>query len=307
MPIDKTGFIWMNGELVAWDEAKVHVLTHALHYGYGVFEGIRAYDTAEGPAVFRLADHIGRLFASAKMLMIDMPFTEEQIENATLELIKANGLSSCYIRPVAFTGYGEMGLNPLSSTIDVAIATWPWGAYLGEEGITKGIRAKVSSWRRHDPNAIPPAVKATGAYINSSLAKAEALKAGYDEAILLSPQGYVSECTGENIFVVKEGVIQYPPDSAGALAGITKRTVLELATDLGVEHREAFLLRSDLYMAEEVFITGTAAEIVPVAEVDDRTVGTGTPGPIAKELQNRYYAAVNGKDPKHRHWLSYVK
>ncbi len=306
MAIEEMDRIWFNGELKPWADAKVHVLTHALHYGYGVFEGIRAYSTAEGPAVFRLTDHINRLFASAKIMMIDIPFTPEEIVAATKQVVKANGHSSCYIRPVAFTGYGEMGLNPLTSAIDVAIATWPWGSYLGDEGLANGIRAKISSWRRHDPNSIPPAAKSTGAYINSALAKAEAIKGGYDEAILLSPQGFVSECTGENLFVVKNGRLVTPPDAAGALSGITRGTIATLAEEMGIPVVQENLIRSDLYLAEEIFITGTAAEVVPVGSVDDRQIGSGKPGPIAKELQNRYFAVVNGKDGRYAHWLEHV-
>jgi branched-chain amino acid aminotransferase len=219
VPITKTDYIWMDGELVNWDDANVHILTHTLHYGCGVFEGIRAYATAEGPGVFRLTDHIARLFNSAKIFLMDIPFSQEQIVEAVKHTVAANKLTECYIRPLAYLGYGEMGLNPLPCTVRVAIAVWPWGAYLGEEGIEKGVRVKISSWQRHDPNAMPPAAKGTGMYINSSMAKVEALKAGYDEAVLLSPQGYVSECTGENIFVLQDDRLLTPPSSAGALEG----------------------------------------------------------------------------------------
>jgi branched-chain amino acid aminotransferase len=245
VPITKTDFIWMDGELVNWDDANVHILTHTLHYGCGVFEGIRAYATSEGAGVFRLTDHITRLFNSAKIFMINIPFSREQIVDAVKETIVANKMSECYIRPIAYLGYGEMGLNPLPCAVNVAIAVWPWGAYLGEEGIERGVRVKVSSWQRHDPNAMPPAAKGTGMYINSSMAKVEALKAGYDEAVLLSPQGYVSECTGENIFVVRDDRITTPPVSAGALEGITQDSVLTIAKDLGVEVEYANILRSD--------------------------------------------------------------
>lgn len=306
MAIAEGKVIWMDGELVPWAEAKVHVLTHALHYGYGVFEGIRAYDTPRGAAVFRLREHLVRLHRSARMLLMEIPFSVDELIEATKAVVTANGEPACYIRPVAFTAYGEMGLSPLSSSISVSIATWPWGAYLGDEGIAKGVRAKVSSWRRHDPNVIPPAAKVTGGYVNSALAKAEAIKAGYDEAILLSPQGYVSECTGENLFAVFDGQIATPPIAAGALAGITRQTVMSLANDAGIPVREANLLRSDLYIADEVFLSGTAAEVVPIASVDDRPVGTGEPGPVARELQRRYYAAVHGEDPQHESWLTYV-
>src|SRR5687767_1155951 len=222
MPITKVDKIWMDGELVDWADAKIHVLTHTLHYGCGVFEGIRAYETSQGPAVFRLTDHIERMFRSARIFLIDVPFTAAQLVEATKETVRVNGVPSCYIRPIVYLGYGEMGLNPLPCPVNVAIAVWPWGTYLGDEGLQHGVRMKISSWQRHDPNAIPPACKATGMYVNSSLAKIEAIKAGYDEAILLSPQGYVSECTGENLFIVRNGRIITPPTSAGALEGITQ-------------------------------------------------------------------------------------
>ncbi|MDQ3462016.1 MAG: branched-chain amino acid transaminase, partial [Actinomycetota bacterium] len=231
MPITKSEKIWMDGELVNWDDATIHVLTHTLHYGSGVFEGVRAYATSQGPAVFRLTDHIERLFDSAKIFMIDIPYTVDELVEATKATVKINGLESCYIRPLVYLGYGEMGLNPLPCPVNVSIAVWPWGAYLGEDGIKHGVRTKISSFQRHDPNCIPPAAKGTGMYINSSLAKVEALKAGYDEAIILSPQGYVSECTGENIFVVRDGRIITPPVTAGALDGITQSSVMTIATD----------------------------------------------------------------------------
>src|SRR5215475_5392842 len=264
MPITKTEKIWMDGELVDWDEARIHVLTHTLHYGCGVFEGIRAYPTESGPAVFRLTDHINRLFDSAKIFQIDIPFSPQQIVEATKTTVRVNGLPECYIRPIVYLGYGEMGLNPLPSPVQVSIAVWPWGAYLGAEGMEVGVRMKISSWQRHDPNAMPPAAKGTGMYINSSMAKLEALKAGYDEAILLSPQGYVSECTGENIFVIRNGKLITPPVASGALEGITQDSVMTIAKDLGHEVAFANIARSDLYVADEAFLTGTAAEVVPI-------------------------------------------
>jgi branched-chain amino acid aminotransferase len=306
MPITKTEKIWMDGEFVDWDEARVHILTHTLHYGCGVFEGIRAYPTETGPAVFRLTDHIVRLFNSAKIFMIDIPFTLEQIIEATKATVRVNGLSECYIRPLVYLGYGEMGLNPLPAPVNVSIAVWPWGAYLGEEGIANGVRMKISSWQRHDPNAMPPAAKGTGMYINSSMAKVEALKAGYDEAILLSPQGYVSECTGENIFVVRHGKIITPPLSAGALEGVTQSSVMSIATDLGFEIELGNLLRSDLYVAEEAFLSGTAAEVVPIASVDDRPVGDGKPGPMTRRIQEVFQAAVRGKIDRYKDWVEHV-
>src|SRR5487761_1350208 len=258
----------MDGDLVKWDEANVHILTHTLHYGCGVFEGIRAYETAEGPGVFRLTEHIDRLFNSAKIFMIDIPFSRSHLVDAVKQTVAANNMSSCYIRPLVYLGYGEMGLNTLPCPVRVAVAVWPWGAYLGEEGIEKGVRVKISSWQRHDPNSMPPAAKGTGMYINSSMAKAEALKGGYDEAVLLSPQGYVSECTGENIFVVRRDQVLTPPVSAGALEGITQDSVMTIARDLGVEVGYGNILRSDLYVAEEAFLSGSAAEVVPIASVD---------------------------------------
>lgn len=297
----------MDGELVNWDDANVHILTHTLHYGCGVFEGIRAYATAEGPAVFRLTDHITRLFNSAKIFMMDIPFSKAQIIDAVKHTIVANKMTECYIRPIAYLGYGEMGLNPLSCAVRVAIAVWPWGAYLGEEGIEKGVRVKISSWQRHDPNAMPPAAKGTGMYINSSMAKVEALKAGYDEAVLLSPQGYVSECTGENIFVLHDDRLITPPPSAGALEGVTQDSVLTIAKDLGVEAVHGNILRSDLYTADEAFMSGTAAEVVPIISVDDRRVGDGAPGAVTRKIQEVYTAAVRGQVDRYRSWVEHAK
>jgi branched-chain amino acid aminotransferase len=304
MPITPTDKIWMDGELVDWDDARIHVLTHTLHYGCGVFEGIRAYETAQGPAVFRLTDHIERLFASAKIFMIDIPFTVQEIVDATKETVRVNGLPSCYIRPIVYLGYGEMGLNPLPCEVNVSIAVWPWGAYLGDEGIQKGVRMKVSSWQRHSPNAMPPAAKGTGMYINSSMAKVEALKGGYDEAILLSPQGYVSECTGENLFIVDDEVLLTPPVAAGALEGITQDSVITIARDFGYEVKSGNILRSDLYTCDEAFLTGTAAEVVPIRSVDDREIGE--PGPITRKIQETYAATVRGQVESYREWVEHV-
>jgi branched-chain amino acid aminotransferase len=304
MPITKTEKIWMDGKLVDWDDARIHVLTHTLHYGCGVFEGIRAYETDRGPAVFRLTPHIKRLFRSAKIFMIDVPFTEEQIIRAVKETVAASGLDSCYIRPLVYLGYGEMGLNPLPCPVNVSVAVWPWGAYLGDEGIANGVRMKISSWQRHGVNSMPPAAKGTGMYINSSMAKVEAIKAGYDEAILLSPQGYISECTGENLFVVKDDVIYTPPVSAGALEGITQDSVRTIARDLGIEYREANLVRSDLYTADEGFLSGTAAEIVPIRSVDDREIGE--PGPVTRRIQEVFHDAVRGKVDQYKDWNEHV-
>ena len=304
MPIQPVEKIWMDGEFVDWDAANVHILTHSLHYGLGVFEGIRAYETDRGAAVFRLTDHMVRLFASAKIFGIEIPFSVEQLVDATRDLVRVNSLPSCYIRPIVYLGYGEMGLNPLPCPVQTSIACWPWGTYLGDEGVANGISLKVSSWKRHDPNILPPAAKGTGMYINSSMAKVEALKAGYDEAVLLSTQGHVSECTGENLFVVRRGVIYTPPIHAGALEGITQDSVFRIAADMGVEVRTDHLLRSDLYTADEAFLTGTAAEVVPIRSVDDRVLGE--PGPITKQVQETYFAAVRGQDDRYKDWLEYV-
>jgi branched-chain amino acid aminotransferase len=309
VPITPTEKIWLDGELVDWDKARIHVLTHSLHYGSGVFEGIRAYPTSRGVAVFRLTDHINRLFTSAKVFMIDVPFSPEEIVAASKEVVRVNGLDDgCYLRPIVYLGYGEMGLNPLPCSVSVAIAAWPWGTYLGDEGVANGIRLKVSSWQRHDPNAVPTAAKGTGMYVNSSLAKVEAIKAGYDEAVLLAADGSVSECTGENIFVVQGRTIVTPHTSeSAALAGITQDSVRVIAADLGYEYSAEALIRTDLYTADEAFLTGTAAEIVPIREVDDRTVGTGRPGPVTKQIQDTYFATVRGEVDRYKDWLEHVE
>lgn len=304
MPITPTHKIWMNGQLVAWDDAKIHVLTHTLHYGMGVFEGIRAYETPKGPAVFRLTEHIERLHNSAKILGMEMPYAVDELVQATKDVVKASGLPSAYIRPIAYYGYGEMGLNTLPCSVDVAIACWPWGAYLGEEALTKGITTKISSWTRHDHNTMPPAAKTTGNYVNSSLAKVEALRGGYDEAIMLNPQGFVSECTGENIFVARDGVFVTPPIAAGALEGITQDSVMTIGRDLGYEFRVDYLTRSDLYVSEEIFLCGTAAEVSAVNAVDDRPVPC--PGPMTSAIAAEYGRVVRGHVPRYEDWLEYV-
>jgi branched-chain amino acid aminotransferase len=304
MPLTKSEKIWMDGTFVDWDDANVHILTHSLHYGLGVFEGIRTYETSQGPAVFRLTDHIKRLFDSARIFLLDIPYSVDELIEATKETVRVNNLSSCYVRPLVYLGYGEMGLNPLPCPVQVSIAVWPWGTYLGDEGLKHGVRMKVSSWQRHHPNALPPAAKGTGMYINSSMAKVEALKAGYDEAILLSPNGYVSECTGENLFVVQDGRILTPPVSAGALAGITQQCVKAIATDLGIDYEVAHLLRSDLYTADEAFLSGTAAEVVPIRSVDDRELGE--PGPVTRAVQQTYFAAVKGEVDRYKDWNEHV-
>jgi branched-chain amino acid aminotransferase len=304
MPIEKTEKIWMDGELVPWDEARVHVLSHSLHYGSGVFEGIRAYPTASGPGVFRLTDHVERLLDSAKLIMMDVPYSRDDLVDACKLMVRESGLDSCYVRPIAFLGYGEIGLNPLPCAVNVSIAVWPWGAYLGEASLSRGVRMKISSWKRMDPNINPVAAKGTGIYINSSLAKVEAVHAGYDEAILLNTQGFVAECTGENLFIVKKGVLMTPPLSSGALEGITRDSIMTIARDLGYEVREDNLLRHDLYLAEEAFLTGTAAEIVPIRSVDDRVIGD--PGEMTRKLQETYFAAVRGQVEQYRDWCEDV-
>jgi branched-chain amino acid aminotransferase len=300
MPITTTPKIWMNGKLVDWDKAQVHVLTHTLHYGTGVFEGIRAYETANGPAIFRLTDHIKRLYNSAHILGMDMPYSVEEIVQATKDTVLSTGLPSCYIRPIAYYGYGEMGLNTLPCKVDIAIACWPWGAYLGDDAVEKGVRMKISSWTRHDHNTMPPAAKTVGNYVNSSLAKVEALKAGYDEAIMLAPNGLVAECTGENIFCVRNGIILTPPLSAGALEGITQNSVMRIARDLGYDIRVDNIARSDLYVAEEIFVCGTAAEVGSVSSVDERKVPC--PGPMTRAIASTYAKAVRGQDPRYAEW-----
>jgi branched-chain amino acid aminotransferase len=305
--VDQADLIWMNGDFVAWEDAKVHVLTHGLHYGTGVFEGIRAYETELGTAIFRHRDHLDRLFRSAGLYYMPIPYTLEELRAATHELIGRNGLRSCYIRPIAFRGYGQMGLYPLDAPVDVSIAVWEWGAYLGEEGKQRGIRAKVSSWRRISGDSLIPHAKASGQYLNSVLAKIESQKAGYEEAILLDDIGHVCEGSGENIFVVRDGQIFTPPPTAGILDGINRRSVKTLAEDLGRTVVERDIDRGELYLADEVFFTGTAAELVPVREIDDHTVGGGEPGPITRELQGAFDDALHGRTERYRDWLDVVK
>jgi branched-chain amino acid aminotransferase len=305
--VDQADLIWQNGELVAWEDAKVHVLTHGLHYGTGVFEGERAYDTPQGPAIFRHRDHLERLFKSAELYYMPIPYTLEELRTATHELIAANELRECYVRPIAFRGYGHMGLYPLECSVDVVIAAWKWGAYLGEEGKRDGVRAKVASWRRIPHDSLIPHSKASGQYLNSVLAKIEASKAGYQEAILLDAQGFVSEGTGENIYAVNEGVILTPPQTAGILDGITRKSVIQIARDLGYEVVERNLARAELYLADEVFLSGTAAELVPVREIDDHQIGAGRPGPVTGEIQRVFDDALHGRDPRYVDWLDVVK
>jgi len=306
MPITEVEKIWMDGELVDWHDAKIHVLSHAVHYGTGVFEGIRAYETARGAAVWHLHEHMKRLFRSAKLYHMEIPYSLQAMTEATKEVIRANGLNACYIRPVVMRGYGEMGVNPLNAPINVFIGVWPWGAYLGEDALEQGVRIKISSWRRNSQNSLPAAAKATGQYINSVLAKVESLKAGYDEAIMLNEAGFITDGSGENVFVVRDGVLTTPPIQAGCLDGITRGTVTTIARDLGYEVREENLVRTDLYNADECFFSGTAAEITPIREVDDRVVGEGHRGPITKELQGAFFAATKGETEKYADWLTCV-
>jgi len=304
--VEQSEFIWMNGEVVPWEDAQVHVLTHALHYGTSVFEGVRCYDTEIGPAIFRHQDHIGRLFRSAQAYFMELPFTAEEIRSATLDLIARNKLSSCYIRPIAYRGYGSMGLFPLAVDVDVTIAVWEWGLYLGEDGKRDGIRAKISSWRRISPETLIPYAKAGGQYLNSILAKVEAHNAGYDEAILLDHVGNVCEGTGENIFVVRDGVISTPPMTSSILEGISRDSIIKIAADMGHEVVIREIAADELPIADEIFLTGTAAEMVPVRELDDRPVGSGKPGELTKALLAVYEDALYGRDERYRDWLDPV-
>ncbi|MFZ0060021.1 MAG: branched-chain amino acid transaminase [Acidimicrobiales bacterium] len=307
MPLTPTAKIWMDGEFVDWADANVHVLTHSLHYGTGVFEGIRAYATASGPAIFRLGDHVTRFDQSARTLMMKLPFSAGEIFDAIKATVRSTGLEACYIRPIAYYGYGDLGLNPLTCEVHVAIAAWPWAAYLGDEAIAHGARVKVSSWARNDPRSMPASTKATGSYINSSLAKIEAIMAGYEEAVMCTTDGYLSECTGENVFVVRRGRLLTPRASASvALEGVTADSVMTIARDLGYEVAEESLRRTDLYIAEEALLTGTAAEIVPIASVDDRVIGDGTPGPMTRAIQGVFSKAVRGEVDRYKDWLDYV-
>jgi branched-chain amino acid aminotransferase len=298
--MQETEKIWMNGELVDWADAKIHVGAHGLHYGSGVFEGIRCYETASGPAVFRLTDHLKRFDASARLLDMQLPYTLDELREASFELIAVNGLPECYLRPIAFYGYGELGVSAAGNPVDTVIMSWPWGAYLGEDGLKNGIRAKISSWQRIGPNVIPHVAKATGVYLNSMLAVSEANRAGYDEAILLTAEGYVADGSGENVFVIRDGVITTPPLSTSILPGITRDCIIQIAQDLGYEVREANLIRSDLYLADEAFMTGTAAEVTPLRSVDDSEIGVG---PITLEIQRTYLDVVRGRNERYPHWL----
>jgi len=301
--METTEKIWMNGSFVAWDEARVHVLTHALHYGTAVFEGIRAYSTPRGTGVFRLTAHLERLRRSAALYEMELPFAVPEIAAAVHETIGSNGVESCYVRPIVFRGYGPMGLYAMNNPVDVAVAVWPWGAYLGEDALEQGVRCKISSYRRYGPNTLPPAAKASGQYINSVLAKHEASRCGYDEAILLNELGYVADGSGENVFVVRDGVLYTPPTADSCLPGITRDSIMLIARELGYEVREVNLVRTDLYFADEVFLCGTAAEVTPVASVDDQT--TGGRGPVTEQIQRVFFDVVNGRDQRFGDFLEF--
>jgi branched-chain amino acid aminotransferase len=301
--VQETEKIWMNGELVDWADAKVHVGVHGLHYGSGVFEGIRCYDTDRGPAVFRLGEHLQRLHNSAKLLGMRIPYSVDDLRDATNDLLSANGLPECYIRPISFYGFGELGVAARGNPVETVIMSWPWGSYLGEEGLRTGIRAKISSWQRISANIIPHVSKATGVYINSLLAVTEATDAGYDEAILLTPEGTVADGSGENLFVVRDGVLYTPDLSTGILPGITRNSVMQIAQDLGHTVVEKSLIRSDLYLADEVFMCGTAAEVTPLRSIDSHDIGVG---PITLEIQQAYLDTVRGKSDRWGQWLDHV-
>ena len=302
--MQETEKIWMNGELVDWADAKIHVASHGLNYGSGVFEGIRCYDTSKGPGVFRLKEHLARFENSARLLYMELPYALDELRAATHEVVAVNGNASCYIRPLAFYGFGELGVSSVGNPVDVVILSFPWGAYLGEDSQTKGITAKISTWERVGPNVIPHVAKATGIYLNSMLATMEARRGGYDEAIMLSHDGYIADGPGENIFAVKAGVLHTPPLSMSILPGITRDTVIRIAQDLGYRVEETLLIRTDLYLADEVFMVGTAAEVTPIREIDDQVVGP--PGPVTKEIQESYLDTVHGRGERWAQWLEYA-
>jgi branched-chain amino acid aminotransferase len=305
--MDQADLIWKNGEFVPWEDAQTHVLSHGLHYGTGVFEGIRCYETERGPAIFRHRDHLARLEKSANLYYLDLPYSAEQLRTATHELIGRNGLGSCYIRPLAYRGYGSLGLYATDAPVDVIVAAFPWGAYLGEESKNGGIRAKVSSWRRISPAGSIPHAKASGSYLNSILAKTESHNSGYDEAILLDERGFVCEGSGENIFLVRDGEIVTPPHVASILDGINRKSVIQIARDLGYSVVERDVARAELYLAEEVFLTGTAAELVPVREIDDHPLGDGKPGEITAHVQAKFEDALYGRAEEYLEWLDFVE
>ena len=302
---DRDGFIWQDGKLVPWREATTHVLTHSLHYGLAVFEGVRAYNTADGTAIFRLAEHTQRLINSGKIYMMDIPYSKDELMEAQKEVVRANKLESCYLRPLAFYGSEKMGISTRGATVHVAIAAWPWGAYLGEEGLERGIRVKTSSFTRHHVNSTMPRAKLAGTYPNSILANLEVTQHGYDEALLLDNQGFVAEGAGENLFVIKDGKI-FEPEIASALTGITRDSIITIAREFGLEVQAKRMTRDDIYIADEAFFTGTAAEVTPIRELDDRTIGEGKRGPITTKIQARFFDVVNGRAPEYKHWLAKV-
>ncbi|MBQ6099646.1 MAG: branched-chain amino acid transaminase [Methanobrevibacter sp.] len=303
---DKAGKIWIDGNMVDWKDANIHVLSHVVHYGTGVFEGIRAYKNDKGVAVFRLKEHVQRLFDSAKIYKIDIPFTQEEIEEAILETVRVNNLDGCYIRPIVFRGYGELGVNPLNCPVNVVIAAWEWGSYLGEEGMANGVDIGVSSWRKPAPDTFPALAKCSANYMNSQLAKLEAIDNGFDEAIMLDYEGHVSEGSGENIFLVENGKLFTPSMSSSNLKGITRDSIMTVARDLGYEVVEEIISRERLYSADEVFFTGTAAEVTPIRSIDHRTIGIGRRGPISEKLQTAFFDIVEAKTEDKYNWLSYI-
>lgn len=303
--LNKTDKIWMDGKFVSWDDANVHVLTHSLHYGLGVFEGIRCYKTAKGSAIFRLDEHVQRLFDSAHIFLMEIPFSKEQIRNAIIETVRVNKLRECYIRPLVYIGYGAMGLYPKGNPINVSIAAWPWGAYLGDEGLEKGIKVKVSSFTRHHVNAAMTKGKVSGYYVNSQIAKKEAIACGFDEALLLDTEGYVSEASGENIFIVRNNVLKTTPLTS-ILDGITRDSIMQIARDNKITVKEERFTRDEIYIADEAFFTGTAAEVTPIREVDGRAIGDGKRGKITKKLQAIFFDIVKGKNARYKHWLAGV-
>jgi branched-chain amino acid aminotransferase len=302
---DRDGWIWYDGKMVPWREATTHVLTHSLHYGLAVFEGVRAYKTASGTALFRLREHTERLFNSARIFMMQIPFTAEQLIEAQRQVVRSNKLEQCYLRPIAFYGSEKMGVSPKGASVHVAVAAWPWGAYLGEEGLQKGIRVKTSSYARHHINVTMVRSKTSGHYVNSILANLEATRDGYDEALLLDTEGFVAEGAGENLFVVREGQL-FEPELVSGLTGITRRTVIELARDIGLQVQSMPMTRDDVYLADEAFFSGTAAEITPIRELDGRPIGAGTRGPLTEKIQGLFFDAVNGRSPRYREWLTPV-
>lgn len=304
--IKETPFIWMDGKLVPWQEAKIHVLTHSLHYGLGVFEGIRCYKGDSGTAIFRLPEHVERLFTSAKIVQLPIPFSMKEVEQAIVETVRVNRLEEGYIRPLVYIGYGEMGLYVKEAPINLSIAVWPWGTYLGEEGLSKGIRVAVSSFTRHHVNISLTRAKITGNYTNSQFAKREVKAAGFDEAVLLDTEGYVAEGPGENIFIVRKGILKTVPLTSSILDGITRDTVIQLAREQGLEVVEARFTRDDLYIADEAFFTGTAAEVTPIREVDGRVIGSGAPGPVTRQLQKSFFDIVRNKIKDKHGWLTFV-